>query len=83
MTGFILRVIGYWCCLCLVVQLGKGQVPSIEEAWSLAAKGEQQQAMSILKSLIQRSPSNGEAHLFLGSLQSESGLRDERVLSEG
>jgi tetratricopeptide (TPR) repeat protein len=51
----------------------------VEQAWSLAAKGQRMEAARLLRTVLQREPANAEAHLFLGSLLAEEGNRDEAI----
>jgi tetratricopeptide (TPR) repeat protein len=53
---------------------------AVEQAWRLAANGQQEQAISILKDSLQRIPNDPDARLLLGSLLSEAGQRDEAFL---
>lgn len=55
------------------------QALSVEEAWKLIAKGHQTEAILMLKSIIQRNPSDADARLLLGSLLAESKQRDEAI----
>jgi tetratricopeptide (TPR) repeat protein len=57
----------------------KSQAPSLEQAWKLAANGQQREAILLLKDLIQRNPSNADTRLLLGSLLAESKQRDEAI----
>lgn len=57
----------------------RSQAPSLEQAWKLAANGQQHQAVLLLKDLIQHNPSDADARLLLGSLLAESQQRDEAI----
>jgi tetratricopeptide (TPR) repeat protein len=55
------------------------QRASVEQAWKLAGSGQQQEAVLLLKDLIQRNPSDADARLLLGSLLVEAKQRDEAI----
>jgi tetratricopeptide (TPR) repeat protein len=55
------------------------QTASVEQAWKLAGSGQQQEAVLLLKDLIQRNPSDADARLLLGSLLVEAKQRDEAI----
>lgn len=51
----------------------------IEEAWKLAAKGQNDQAIRILRGVIQDEPRNVDARLLMGSLLVETGQQKEAI----
>jgi tetratricopeptide (TPR) repeat protein len=55
------------------------QTATVEQAWKLAGSGQQQEAVRLLKDLIQRNPSDADARLLLGSLLVEAKQRDEAI----
>jgi tetratricopeptide (TPR) repeat protein len=55
------------------------QAPSLEQAWKLAANGQQSEAILLLKDIIQRNPSDADARLLLGSLLADAKQRDEAI----
>jgi tetratricopeptide (TPR) repeat protein len=55
------------------------QDPSLEQAWRLAANGQQKEAIQLLDDLVRRSPSDADVRLLLGSLLVESRQRDEAI----
>jgi tetratricopeptide (TPR) repeat protein len=57
----------------------RAQTPSVEQAWKLAANGQQSEAILLLKTVIQRNPSDADARLLLGSLFAEAKQRDEAI----
>jgi protein O-GlcNAc transferase len=61
------------------------QKPAVETAWQLVAQGKRDQAVSLLRDLIQADPRNADARLLLGSILMESGQRSESIeqLREG
>ncbi|MFL6463255.1 MAG: tetratricopeptide repeat protein [Bryobacteraceae bacterium] len=66
-------------CLLICETLLWAQNPAMEQAWSLAAKGQRTEAAGVLRKILQRKPRNAEAHLFLGSLLAEEGVREEAI----
>ena len=65
----IARFVVFVSCVCLLA----AQSPSVETAWDLVAKGKRNEAVAVLRQIIRATPQNGEAHLLLGSILSESG----------
>jgi protein O-GlcNAc transferase len=59
------------------------QKPAVETAWQLVAQGKQDQAVKLLREVIQREPRNADARLLLGSLLMESGQRAESIAQLG
>jgi tetratricopeptide (TPR) repeat protein len=55
--------------------LAHAQKPALEAAWKLIAQGHRDQAVSLLRNLIQTDPRNADAHLLLGSIFMEAGDR--------
>jgi tetratricopeptide (TPR) repeat protein len=55
------------------------QSPSVETAWDLVAKGRHTEAVAVLRQILNATPQNGEAHLLLGSIFSESGNQQEAI----
>lgn len=55
------------------------QKARIEEAWKLAAQGQNQQAIDLLRGLVQDQPRNVDARLLLGSLLAETGKQSEAI----
>ena len=53
---------------------------AVEQAWRLAANGQQEQAINLLNETIQQNPADPDARLLLGSLLSEAGHRDQAFL---
>jgi tetratricopeptide (TPR) repeat protein len=51
----------------------------LERAWQLAANGQQQEAVRVLRELIETNPQNADARLLLGSLLMEEGQREESI----
>jgi protein O-GlcNAc transferase len=59
--------------------LALAQKPAVETAWQLIAQGKQEQAVTLLRNLIQGEPRNADARLLLGSLLMENGQRAESI----
>ena len=58
--------------------LATGQASSgLDKAWNLAAKGQPDEAIALLRTLIAKDRTNADAHLLLGSLLMEKGEREE------
>ena len=57
----------------------RAQTPQLEQAWKLAANGQQAEAILLLKDFIRQSPSDAAARLLLGSLLAEAKQRDEAI----
>jgi tetratricopeptide (TPR) repeat protein len=57
----------------LYAAMVSGQPSPLEQAWKLAAGGQQTQAIQLLQDLVAREPQNTDAHLLLGSLLMEQG----------
>lgn len=51
----------------------------LDRAWQLAASGHRQEAVQVLRGLIEKNPDNGEARLLLGSLLMEAGEKAESI----
>jgi tetratricopeptide (TPR) repeat protein len=51
----------------------------LERAWELAANGRRQEAVRVLRELIETNPQNADACLLLGSLLMEEGQREESI----
>jgi tetratricopeptide (TPR) repeat protein len=51
----------------------------LERAWQLAAKGQPQEAIQLLRELVGADPQNADARLLLGSLLMEAGERTESI----
>src|SRR6187549_3021111 len=49
------------------------QPASVENAWRLLAQGKRDEAVALLRGIIRTKPADGESHLLLGSILSESG----------
>ena len=59
--------------------LGAAQSSPLERAWDLAAKGQREQAIVLLRELVQKDSRNSDARLLLGSLLMEKGDRAESL----
>lgn len=59
--------------------LAAGQKPDVETAWKLIAQGQRDQAVTLLRELIQAEPRNADARLLLGSVLMEGGQRSESI----
>ncbi len=59
--------------------LAVAQRPPVEAAWQLLAKGKRDQAVTLLRDLIQANPANADARLLLGSVLMEAGQRTESI----
>ena len=57
----------------LYAVMAAGQPSTLEQAWKLAADGQRDQAISLLRNLVVSQPRNTDAHLLLGSLLMEAG----------
>jgi tetratricopeptide (TPR) repeat protein len=68
------RLLSWFACSLLLAQN-----PSVETAWDLIAKGKRNEAVAVLKQILKATPRNGEAHLLLGSILSESGNSEEAI----
>ena len=77
----LLRLSVLLVCGCWLV----AQNPQLEEAWSLAAKGDRSAALTLLNRLVQQTPQDPDVRLLYGSLLSEAGQGPEALqqLSEG
>jgi Flp pilus assembly protein TadD len=51
----------------------------LERAWQLAANGQRQEAVRVLRELIETNPQNADARLLLGSLLMEEGQGEESI----
>lgn len=56
-----------------------GQQAKLEQAWKLAANGQRDEAIEILRTLIASEPGNTDAHLLLGSLLMEAGDKSASI----
>ena len=65
--------------LILAIQ-GLAQRSPVEDAWNLLAKGQRQQAISLLHDMIRANPADADARLLLGSVLMEQGARAESIL---
>jgi tetratricopeptide (TPR) repeat protein len=66
--------------LAFVALLLKAQTPSVEQAWKLAGSGQTNEAILLLKNIVQRNASDADARLLLGSLLAEAKQRDEAIV---
>jgi protein O-GlcNAc transferase len=66
-------------CACLAM----AQKPAVETAWQLLAQGKRDQAVTLLRDLIQADPRNADARLLLGSVLMENGERSESIAQLG
>ncbi len=55
------------------------QEPSVDRAWKLAGSGHSDEAVQMLKNLVQHNPNDADARLLLGSLLSEKGNWDDAI----
>ncbi len=67
------------CSLLLLSTSLHAEQSALEQAWSLAAKGDRNGAIDLLRTMIREKPSDSDARLLLGSLQSEAGQREESI----
>jgi protein O-GlcNAc transferase len=56
-----------------------GQPTKLEQAWTLAAKGQRAEAIQLLQTLIGSEPRNTDARLLLGSLLMEAGEKSASI----
>src|SRR6266581_2346025 len=63
----------------LVTSICFAQRPPVEQAWDLAAHGQRDQAIQILRDLVGKTPRDADARLLLGSLLVEKGVRSEAI----
>src|SRR5690349_5884636 len=61
------------------IMAAMAQKPAVENAWQLIAQGKQDQALALLRNLIQAEPRNADARLLLGSILMEAGQRSESI----
>jgi tetratricopeptide (TPR) repeat protein len=66
-------------CLFACAILMVAQSASVETAWDLVAKGRRTEAVAVLRQILKDTPQNGEAHLLLGSISSESGNHQDAI----
>ncbi len=66
-------------CLLLLSTYMYAAQSALEQAWSLAAKGDRDGAITLLRTMIREKPSDADVRLLLGSLQSEAGQREEAI----
>ncbi len=59
--------------------LALAQKPDLEAAWKLIAQGHRDQAVALLRNLLQTDPRNAGAHLLLGSILMEAGDRPDSL----
>ena len=69
----------FLCCFLFLSAYLFGEQTKLEQAWSLAARGERDAAITLLRELVQTKPSGADARLLLGSLQAEAGQREEAI----
>jgi protein O-GlcNAc transferase len=63
--------------------LAMAQKPAVEDAWQLIARGKRDQAVTLLRDLIQADARNADARLLLGSILMENGQRAESIAQLG
>jgi tetratricopeptide (TPR) repeat protein len=63
--------------------LALAQNPDLEAAWKLIAQGHRDQAVALLRNLVQSDPRNADAHLLLGSVLMEAGDREASLAQLG
>lgn len=61
-----------------ILTLG-AQTKSLDEAWAAAARGDQQKAIAIARELVKTEPRNADVRLFLGSVLTEQGEKQEAI----
>ena len=59
------------------------QKPTVEDAWQLIAQGKRDQAVTLLRGVIQADARNADARLLLGSILMENGQRAESIAQLG
>ena len=57
--------------------LAMAQKPAVEDAWQLIAQGKRDQAVTLLRDVIQADARNADARLLLGSILMENGQHAE------
>lgn len=65
--------------LLLVCAIVCAQQAAVEQAWDLAAKGQREQAIQLLRQVVTKDTANVDAHLLLGSLLSEAGNAPDAI----
>jgi protein O-GlcNAc transferase len=63
--------------------LAMAQKPAVEDAWQLIAQGKRDQAITLLRDVIQADARNADARLLLGSILMENGQRAESIAQLG
>jgi tetratricopeptide (TPR) repeat protein len=71
--------------LLILASLLTAQQQGVEHAWRLAANGQRDTAIELLRTLLSSNPRNADAHLLIGSLLMEKDERFESIqhLTEG
>jgi tetratricopeptide (TPR) repeat protein len=70
----------FWLVLAVAsASLAMAQKPGVEDAWKLIAQGKNEQAVALLRGLIESEPRNADARLLLGSVLMEVGQRAESI----
>jgi tetratricopeptide (TPR) repeat protein len=67
------------CLAAILASLALAQKPAVEAAWQLLAQGKRDQAVTLLRDVIQTNPGNADARLLLGSVLMEAGQRSESI----
>jgi tetratricopeptide (TPR) repeat protein len=70
---------GRFLALLACASLLLGQHGLVDRAWDLAAKGDRDQAIRVLRGAIQNDPRDADARLLLGSLLTEAGQQSEAI----